>query len=693
MLVKDQTPLLECRNLCVTFDSRRGALPILSDFNLTVDAGDTLGIVGESGCGKTTVALAIMRYLGRNGRVTSGQILLNGRDLIGCDDAELRRIRGSKIAMVYQEPMSSLNPSMRIGDQLAEVMICHEDMSIGEARARALEMLRAVHVADPARIMAAYPHQISGGQQQRAVIAMALLANPDLLIMDEPTTALDVTVEAGIVDLIGEISATFGTSIIFISHNLGLVQKVCERVAVMYAGEIVEQGAVDEVFARMHHPYTRALCAAIPSAHANKETQPLIPIRGHLPSLRDIGHGCKFASRCDFYEATACDQNQIPLKSLQGKQGHKVRCVRDTQIDWLSNISEKKPHGKIEPGEMVLKAIDLKKHFPIAENTFGALIRGGRLRLIKANEDVSFVAREGETVAIVGESGCGKSTFAKVLLGLERATSGQILMQGEDIGRVAIQDRSSLTIRNLQMVFQNSFDTLNPSYSIGSQIARVIRKFGIEREPQKIEARVHQLLDAVKLPREFANRLPRQLSGGQKQRIGIVRAFAGHPALVIADEPTSALDVSVQASIINVLMAIQREHRTTLIYISHDLAVVRYIADRVVVMYLGHIVEQGTADQVFAPPFHPYTEALMSAVSSFGDDDRESRIVLDGDLPSAIDPPTGCPFQTRCPRKIGPICEQEMPPERSLAHGHVMRCHIDDADSDDLEPGISGRAI
>lgn len=688
----DQKPLLECNSLNVAFHTRAGALPAVIDFNLTLMPGDTVGIVGESGCGKTTIALAIMQYLGRNGHVTSGQILLHGNDLVGLNDSELRCVRGSKIAMVYQEPMSSLNPSMRIGNQLAEVLMCHAGLNAQQARTQALEMLSAVRVVDPARMMNAYPHQISGGQQQRAVIAMALLAKPDLLILDEPTTALDVTVEAGIIDLIHEIASTYGTSVIFISHNLGLVRKVCQRVMVMYAGEVVEAGPVDDVFNHMRHPYTWALFAAIPLPGANKKSRPLIPIRGQLASTKDQMNGCKFASRCDFYEVSVCGRDQIPLIRLEDNSDQQVRCVRDTKIDWLSNSVDTSVNDDSSPGGPVLVVANLKKHYPIPNDTLGALIRGGDLRFLKANEDVSLVAREGETVAIVGESGCGKSTFAKVLLGLEAATSGQILFKGKNLSGVGINERSSLTIRDLQMVFQNSFDTLNPSYSIGSQVARVIRKFGIERDAQKIRSHVFQLLDAVKLPREFADRLPRQLSGGQKQRIGIVRAFAGRPSLVVADEPTSALDVSVQASIINLLMDVQREHRTTLIYISHDLSVVRYIADKVVVMYLGHIVEQGTTEQVFAPPHHPYTEALIFAVSTVTDDHENHRIVLEGDLPSAINPPTGCPFQTRCSRKIGVICEQEMPPEKNLEGGHTICCHLDNAALDEMSSGISYRA-
>ena len=654
----DPTPVLECKDLCISYFTRAGEIPAVVDFNLTVMPGEAVGVVGKSGCGKSTVALAIMQYMGKNGRVMSGEIRFKGRDMTAMSEDELRQLRGSQIAMVYQEPMASLNPSMKIAQQLMEVPLYHEEgCSESDAYARALEMLGNVRLPDPKRIMESYPHQISGGQQQRVVIAMALLSNPALLLLDEPTTALDVTVEAGIVELIREISSKFGTSMIYISHNLGLILETCNRITVMYSGEAVEVGTVGEVFDKMRHPYTRGLFSSIPLPGADKNARPLVAIRGQLPLPHERPEGCNFGPRCDFFKAGVCDHGRIEMDPVPGHLGHVSRCRRFQEIDWSKGPRAAEAAQAAELGPVVLRVDNLKKYYELRDNSLLAWIRGERVRTVKANEKLDFDAREAETVAIVGESGCGKSTFAKVLLGLETATDGNVVLDNQDLGHLPVQKRQPQVVSHLQMVFQNPFDTLNPSHTVGSQIARVIRKFGVERDPQKVHERVMQLLDIVKLPRDFYRRRPRQLSGGQKQRVGIARAFAGNPRVVVADEPVSALDVSVQAAVAQLLMEIQRENRTTLLFISHDLSLVRYLADRVVVMYLGTIAEQGTTDEVFAPPYHPYTEALLSAIPIADTSVHKKEIVLEGDIPSAVNPPPGCPFQTRCPRKIGRICE------------------------------------
>lgn len=672
----DQHPVLECENLCVSYYTRGGAVPAVIDFDLRVMPGEAVGIVGESGCGKSTVALAIMQYLGANGGIVGGRVKFRGRDMTNMGAEELRSLRGAKIAMVYQEPMASLNPSMKIGAQLAEVLVYHENISNKEAQARSREMLDAVRLPDPARIMDAYPHQLSGGQQQRVVIAMALLSKPELLLLDEPTTALDVTVEAGIIDLIKSLAARFGTSMVYISHNLGLILETCDRVTVMYSGEAVEEGGVAEVFDGMRHPYTQGLFASIPRPGTNKRDCPLVPIRGQLPLPGDRPPGCNFGPRCDFFQEGRCDAGPIVMRPVTDNMAHRARCIRMGEIDWAANRPDSVGDDVTAPGDVVLEVEHLKKYYAVRDTALAALVRGRRVKWIKANDDITFDACEAETLAIVGESGCGKSTFARVLMGLEPATSGAVRLNGRDLAQTPVQARPAETVRRLQMIFQNPFDTLNPSHSIGSQIARVIRKFGVESDPVKVRERVFELLDLVKLPRDFANRRPRQLSGGQKQRIGIARAFAGNPAVVVADEPVSALDVSVQAAVTGLLMDIQRKFRTTLLFISHDLSVVHYLADRVVVMYLGHIVERGSTEQVFQPPYHPYTEALLSAVPIADRATEKRHVVLNGDMPSSINPPSGCPFQTRCERKIGPICEREMPPEKELATGHTMRCHL-----------------
>jgi len=504
---------------------------------------------------------------------------------------------------------------------------------------------------------------------------MALLSNPTLLLLDEPTTALDVTVEAGIIELIAEIAERFNTSMIYISHNLGLILATCHRINVMYSGVVVEEGTVKEVFDEMRHPYTKGLFGAIPLPSADKQSRPLVPIRGQLPLPHERPQGCFFGPRCDHFEEALCGRERIDMTGV-GRSGHRVRCARWQVIDWASYRPEGLGGEEIKVGEQVLNIRKMRKYYEIVDNSIMALVKGDRIKHVKANEDISFDARESETVAIVGESGCGKSTFAKVLMGLETATAGEVVFRDQDVANFPVQKRAPDMVGSVQMVFQNPFDTLNPSHTVGTQLARVIRKFGVERKRDKVQQRVLELLDLVKLPRDFARRRPRQLSGGQKQRVGIARAFAGNPAMVVADEPVSALDVSVQAAVTGLLQDIQRSYRTTLLFISHDLSLVRYLADRVVVMYLGHIVEQGTTDEVFSPPYHPYTEALLSAVPIADTSIEKKRIVLEGELPSVMNPPQGCPFNTRCHRKLGDVCETTEPPMVEASPGHFIACHI-----------------
>jgi len=669
-------PILEIERLSISFFTRLHEIPAVMDFSCTVMAGEAMGLVGESGCGKSTVALAVMRDLGRNGRITGGSIRFKGRDLTHMDDEELRHIRGSEIAMIYQEPMASLNPAMKIGAQLAEVPMIHSGMGRAEAWKLARQIVADVRLPDPDRILNAYPHQLSGGQQQRIVIAMALMAKPALLILDEPTTALDVTVEAGIVDLVKELGEKYGTSMLFISHNLGLVMDVCDRICVMYSGEAVETGPVREVFDMMRHPYTQALFRAIPLPGADKNARPLISIPGNFPLPHERPPGCNFGPRCDYFAAGRCDATEVPMVPVPGGDRHATRCLRWREIDWDAPPAQRAVKARAAVGRVVLKLEDLKKYYAVSGGAFG----GGTKKVVKANETLSFEAREGETLAIVGESGCGKSTFAKVLMGLETATSGSIMLFDENVQSTPIQKRNTDTVASVQMVFQNPFDTLNPSMAVGRQIVRALEIFRHGRSDADRRARMLELLDLVKLPRAFAERMPRQLSGGQKQRVGIARAFAGGAKVVVADEPVSALDVSVQAAVTDLLMDIQRENRTTLLFISHDLAIVRYLADRVMVMYLGHVVEMGTTDQVFAPPYHPYTEALLSAVPVADTKVIRKRIVLEGDIPSAVNPPPGCPFQTRCRWKaeVTPagLCDRELPPVRMLEGGHQIKCHL-----------------
>ena len=682
-------PILEIENLSISFFTRLREIPAVMDFSVTVHPGEAVGLVGESGCGKSTVALGVMQDLGVNGRIVGGSIKFKGRDLNEMSGEELRDIRGNEIAMIYQEPMASLNPAMKIGKQLMEVPMIHEGVSKEEAYARALEVVTDVKLPDPERILKSYPHQLSGGQQQRIVIAMALMSKPALLILDEPTTALDVTVEAAVVDLVKDLGKKYGTSMLFISHNLGLVLETCDRICVMYSGEAVETGSIEDVFDRMRHPYTQALFRSIPLPGADKNARPLVAIPGNFPLPHERPNGCNFGPRCDYFEEGRCNAAEIAMFEIAGDDRHASRCLKFAEIDWDAPIKAAKQFEKTEPGDVILKMDELKKYYEVAAN---ALFGGsGAKKVVKANETLSFEAREGETLAIVGESGCGKSTFAKVLMGLETATDGHILLDGKNIEATAIEQRDTQTVADVQMVFQNPFDTLNPSMTVGRQIIRALEIFKYGKSDDERAQRMLELLDLVKLPRAFAERMPRQLSGGQKQRVGIARAFAGGARIVVADEPVSALDVSVQAAVTDLLMEIQRTEKTTLLFISHDLSIVRYLSDRVMVMYLGHVVEMGTTDQVFAPPYHPYTEALLSAVPIADTSITKEHIVLEGDIPSAMSPPSGCPFQTRCRWKDkvgGGLCERKVPPIRTMANGHQLKCHLDQSVLEEMTPVI-----
>ena len=653
-------PLLEIHDLRVEYRTSRGHLLALPDFSLTLHEGESLGLVGESGCGKSTLALAIMGYLGTAGVITGGQILFEGRDLTLADAQTLQRTRGTRISMVYQEPASALNPSMTVGRQLIEGPMLHQSLSRRQAWSRARDTLREVHIPDPDAFLRSFPHQLSGGQKQRVVIAMALLANPALLILDEPTTGLDVTVEAAVLDLIDEIRRNHHTALLYISHNLGLIARVTERVGVMYAGELVEDAPVRELFATPAHPYTRGLLAAIPRTGRDKRSAALAPIAGTVPSPGAPRRGCAFAPRCTLVVPDICLRSPILLMDVA--PAHGARCVRWQER--LPPVAPDLPTAGDAAADSVLEAKHLSRFYRMRHGT------------VRALDEMDLEARRGEVVAVVGESGSGKSTFARVLAGLDVASGGTLRFNGQDIARRTVDRRSAEQVAAIQMVFQNPEGTLNPSFSAGWPIARALRKFRLGRRRKEIEARVEELLRLVRLPPSARHALPRQLSGGQKQRVAIARAFAGRPDLLIADEPTSALDVSVQAAVVNLLLRIQAENRATMLFISHDLGLVRYIADHVAVLYLGQVMECGPTEALYTPPFHPYTEALLSAMPSIDPTADRQRIVLTGELPSRFHPPKGCRFATRCPRKVGEICDVEPPPMREASEGHMIFCHI-----------------
>ena len=656
--------LLSIRNLRVEYTTARGTVAAIPEFSLDIAQGESFGLVGESGCGKSTLIMAIMGYMGRNGRVAGGEILFEGRDLARASAEEWRKIRGGRIAIVYQEPATALNPSMTIGQQLMEVPIAHGGASTAEARTRAERVLADVHLPDPDSVMRRYPHQLSGGQKQRVVIAMALLANPSLLLLDEPTTGLDVTVEAAVLDLLNELREKYGTALFYISHNLGVIAQVCDRIGVMYAGKLVEDAPAAALFATPRHPYTRGLLGSLPRPGADKHTHPLVSIPGVVPSAGRAPESCGFLTRCALAQPGVCDAAPVPMEAVSG--GHLVRCARWAEVEAPAATPASATVAPIaqERAEIVMRADEVSRMFPV-----------GKRRLL-ANDRLSFVAKRGHVLAIVGESGSGKSTFAKVLAGLDAATSGRLDVLGDDVAGKPVRKRTAAKVAAVQMVFQNPDGTLNPSHPVGWPLARALRKFGIARERKDVDARVAARLDMVRLPASLRHALPRQLSGGQKQRIAIARAFAGNPELLVADEPVSALDVSVQAAVINLLLRIQAEHGTTLVFISHDLGLVRYLADEVVVMYLGQVMESGPVAALFDPPYHPYTEALLSAVPVPDPSLRTTRIRLEGEIPSPLNVPPGCRFATRCPRKLGAVCDDTPPPARDAGNDHVIHCHI-----------------
>ena len=674
-------PILKVDNLAVAYKVRNGEIEAVQNVSFEINRGETLGIVGESGCGKSTVAWSIVNFLGSNGYVKRGSITFQGQDLVGKTGEELRRLRGDQIAMVYQDPMQALNPSMRLGDQMKEVLTVHRDMEEDEAAKWCVDMLERVYMPDAANVMHRYPHQISGGQQQRVVIAMALLTNPALLIMDEPTTALDVTVEAAVLDLIGDLRKNFDTGIMYITHNLGVVARVCTQVGVMYAGEMVERGAVRDIYARPRHPYTQGLIRCVPKLGADKASSILYPIPGRVPPPNNRPTGCVFGPRCDYVQ-DMCRAERPSLRELAN--GVSVRCHFAEEI----NPDEWKPSADMElpvlaadsgNGEVILEVKNLKKYYEVPGSSLRDVIGLGEPRYVKAVENASFNVIKGKTLGVVGESGCGKSTLIKTIIGLEDSTSGDATFMGFDITN-DISTRDEKLIQELQMVFQNPDSTMNPSYTVGQQIGRPMARFATVPKSE-IRGEVIKLLQAMRLGANYFDRLPNQLSGGEKQRVGIARALASRPDLVLCDEPVSALDVSVQAAILNLLLEVQNEFNTTLIFIAHDLSVVRFFSDYVAVMYLGQIMEIGPADAIYAPPYHPYSEALLSAVPIPDPSVRQKRIRLEGSVPSAMKPPGGCRFHTRCPRRNllpdgGKICAEQLPPWQELENGHRIFCHI-----------------
>lgn len=653
-----ETNALELHDLSVAYRVNGRNRAVLRNLSLTIGRGEAYGLVGESGCGKSTVALTVVRYLPRNGSITGGAISLDGQDVMKLDAEALRRARADSVSMVYQDPGKALNPSLRIGRQLTEIFELG-GVTGQAAEDRAIAMLNRVRISDPKSVMQRYPHQLSGGMQQRVAIAMALANDPTMLILDEPTTGLDATVEAEVLDLIAQLRQELSASILFISHNLAVVSNMCDRVGVLYAGMLVEEGPTDRVFSDPRHPYTVALLRCLPRGGQRKDHGRLDTIPGFLPGIGATIRGCAFADRC----ALATDRCRTELPPLYDLGGRLSRCHYHEQAQSLPRATPSDvaaPARKEAPA--VLRVDGLNK-------TYAS--HGHALRAVK---DVSVSLRPGETLGLVGESGSGKTTFARLLLGLVPPDEGgTIELEGKALAP-RLQNRSDDQIKAMQIVFQNPDSALNRSHSIRHLISRALKRLA-GLKGAALQARLEELVRSVRLTDRHLAVKPRQLSGGLKQRVAIARAFAGEPRIVVCDEPTSALDVSVQAAILNLLADLQSKEDVSYIFISHDLGVVRYLSDKIAVLYLGRIMELGPSENVFAGPHHPYTEALLSAVPKL-DQTETARIRLDGEIPSATNPPSGCVFHTRCPRKIGAICEEQEPPLAEAQPGHTIRCHI-----------------
>ncbi|HEX6736505.1 MAG TPA: ABC transporter ATP-binding protein [Azonexus sp.] len=655
--------MLEIKDLRLGFVAGRQTLTAVDGISFAIERGETFALLGESGCGKSVTAQGILRLLPAAGRVLGGSVRLDGEELLALPEAAMRAWRGGRMAMIFQEPATSLNPVLTVGRQIGEVLERHRNLTGEPARQRMLELLRQVGIADPERRLDEYPFQLSGGMKQRVMIALALAGEPELLIADEPTTALDVTVQAQILDLLAGLQAARGMGMLLITHDLGVVARMAQRIGVMYAGELVEVAGREEFFTAPRHPYTQALFAALPEV--SRRGLKLVTIPGQVPSLSAMPAGCRFADRCP--QVMAICREQSPDWRPVG-DGHVLRC------HWQGEraVDEAAGHAVSEPehqaGRSLLDVADLKVHFPIRKGILQRTV--GHVRAV---DGVSLTIAPGRTLALVGESGCGKTTVGKALLQLIKPTAGSVSLGGGEL--VGLSGRRLREARrHMQMVFQDPFASLNPRLRVGEIIGEGMAALGLEQNPTVQAAAVAALLQQVGLPAEAAGRFPHEFSGGQRQRIAIARALAVQPELLICDEPTSALDVSVQAQILNLLKALQADLGVAYLFITHNFAVVEYLAHDVAVMYLGRIVERGRAEEVLRTPQHPYTRALLSAVPVPRLEGGEERIRLPGETPSPAKPPAGCHFHPRCP-KATDICRQTYPETTAASPTHGVACH------------------
>jgi peptide/nickel transport system ATP-binding protein len=659
--------LLNIDDLHVNFATDTANVPAVEGFSLQVRPGEIVALVGESGSGKSVSAHSIMRLLPRTGRA-KGRILFEGRDLLSLAEEDMRDVRGRAISMIFQEPMTSLNPVLPIGLQIIEPLQFHLRMSTRDANARAVELLRMVGISDPEQRLRQYPHQFSGGMRQRVMIAIGLACNPKLIIADEPTTALDVTIQAQILELMKSLSRDLGIALIVITHNLGIVARYAHRVVVMYSGRVVEQGDADAVFHEPRHPYTMGLLRSVPRLDRPRSGK-LETIEGLPPSAAEPLPGCRFAPRCPF-RLPACD---TPPPLAPTDTGGLSACIRAADIAagklvWRKTAVAPADATSQDAAIPALSVRNLTKHFPVKT---GLLAKAQQVRAV---EDVAFDVRAGETLGLVGESGCGKSTVGRLILRLETPTAGSIAYQGRDFTQMSRAERKAMR-RKVQAVFQDPYSSLNPRMTIGQIVAEPLQVYHLASDSAAAQERVAMLLNEVGLRPELAQRYPHQLSGGQRQRVGIARALAIEPQFIVCDEAVSALDVSIQGQIVNLLQALQRKRGLSYLFIAHDLAVVRHISSRIVVMYLGRVMETADRDELCERPLHPYTKLLLDAAPIPDPTIEKARAprLIKGELPSPLAPPSGCVFHTRCPLASAE-CRAEIPALREIRPGHAAAC-------------------
>jgi len=660
--------LLEVQDLRVWFENRERQTRAVDAVSFSIERGETFALLGESGCGKSVTALSLLRLLPPAARIVDGSVKFKGEDLFALPEIAMRGLRGSSIAMIFQEPMTSLNPVLSVGTQIGEPLAQHRRLSGKQLQRHVLELLDAVGIPDPLRVMDAYPHQLSGGMKQRVMIAIALACEPALLIADEPTTALDVTIQAQVLELLRELQRKNGMALLFITHDLGVVAEMAHRVGVMYAGEIVEMAARETFFQTPRHPYSRKLFDSVP--RLDKRGQALAMIPGSVPRLDSAFTGCRFASRCEFaWQRCRVETPRWTVLENGGARCHLLEQGSSAEPQAPVPVLESGHSAPDNGGAPLLEVSELKVHFPIRKGFLQRIVGA-----VKAVDGVSLNIPAGRTVALVGESGCGKTTVGKGLLQLLPATSGSVRFAGQELTTLP-KSRLRALRGALQIVFQDPFASLDPRMVVAEILEEGMRALNVGKGPLERASRIDQLLDEVGLAPESKYRYPHEFSGGQRQRIAIARALAVNPKLIVCDEPTSALDVSVQAQILNLLRGLQATHQLSYLFITHNISVVEYLAHEVAVMYLGRIVERGPVEAVLSAPRHPYTQALLSAVPLIEKATGREVIHLQGELPSPAQPPNGCHFHPRCPHAM-PVCAQRYPGESAFGAGHVARCFL-----------------